>query len=38
MYVCMYVWLSTEHEFLWLDSQFDNILTDRDISESDPLV
>ena len=42
MCLCMYVWLSTEHVYLRLDSQFEykieQILTDRNISETDPLI
>ena len=36
------IWLSTEHVYLWLDLQFEykmeQISTDRNISELDPLV
>ena len=41
-YVCMYIWLSTGHVYLWLDLQYEykieQIVTDRNINESDPLV
>ena len=39
MCLCMYVWLSTDHVYSWLDTHFEykveQIFTDPNISESD---